>query len=62
MDRPGRDYTSLSVAVLSRIDFLSYLYSGKLMESLNNLRFTLFSKKKDPPKIESLYLLLTMQQ
>jgi len=36
------------------IDFLSYLYCGKIMKSLNNLRFTLFSKKKDPPKIKSL--------
>jgi len=36
------------------IDFLSYLYCGKLMESLNNFRFTLFTKKKDPPKIRSL--------
>ena len=36
------------------IDFLSYLYCGKIMESLNDLRFTLFSKKKDPPKIKSL--------
>jgi len=33
---------------------LSYLYCEKLMESLNNLRFTLFSKKQDPPKIRSL--------
>jgi len=38
----------------ARIDFLSYLYCRKLMESLNNWRFTLFSKKKDPPKIKSL--------
>jgi len=36
------------------IEFLSYLYCGKLMESLNNLRFTLFSKKKEPLKIKSL--------
>jgi len=36
------------------IDFLSYLYCGMLKESLNDLRFTLFSKKKDPPKIKSL--------
>jgi len=36
------------------IDFLSYLYCGKLMESLNNLRFILFSKKKYPPKIKNL--------
>jgi len=36
------------------IDFLSYLYCEKIMESLNNLRFTLFSKKKAHPKIKSL--------
>ncbi|CAM1319304.1 Uncharacterised protein g7168 [Pycnogonum litorale] len=36
------------------IDFLSYLYCGKIMESLNNLRYTLFSRKKDPPKIQTL--------
>ena len=36
------------------MDFLSYLYCGKIVESLNNLRYTLFSKKKDPPKIKSL--------
>jgi len=29
--------------VKAGIDFFSYLYCGKLMESLNNLRFTLFS-------------------
>ena len=36
------------------IDFISYLYCGKIMESLSNFRFTLFSKKKHPPKIKSL--------
>jgi len=40
--------------VKAGIDFLSYLYCGKLVDSLNNLRYTLFSKKKDPPKIKSL--------
>ena len=36
------------------IDFLSYLYCGKIMETLNNLRFKIFSKNEDPPKIKSL--------
>ena len=43
------------------IEFLSYLYCGKIMESLNNLRFTLFSKKKDPQWSRP-YLILTSQQ
>ena len=36
------------------MDFLSILYSGHLAESLNDLRFKLFSKRKEPPKIKTL--------
>jgi hypothetical protein len=36
------------------MNFLSYLYSAKTVESLSTLRFAIFSKKKDPPKIKSL--------
>ena len=35
-------------------NFLSYLYYGKTVESLSKLRYTLFTMKKDPPKIKSL--------
>ena len=36
------------------MDFLSLLYYGKTVESLSNLRFALFSRKKDTPKIKTL--------
>lgn len=36
------------------MDFLSYLYSGKIVGNLSDLRCMLFSKKRDPPKIKSL--------
>lgn len=36
------------------MDFLSCLYYGKTVESLSNLRYMLFTKKRDPPKIKSL--------
>ena len=35
-------------------EFLSSLYGGLKSPSLNHLRFTLFSRKKEPPKIRSL--------
>ena len=34
--------------------FLSYLYGGVVASTLHGLRYLLFSKKKDPPKIKSL--------
>jgi len=34
--------------------FLSYLYGGVVASTLDGLRYLLFSKKKDPPKIKSL--------
>ena len=36
------------------LSFLSKLYGGKGITSLANLRCSIFSKKKDPPKIKSL--------
>src|SRR6218665_3190194 len=43
--------------------FLSYLYCGKAVDSLSKLRYTLFSKRKDPPKVNNLaYLPLTSQR
>ena len=36
------------------MNFLSYMYCGKIVGLLNTLRFTLFGKKKDSPKIKSL--------
>lgn len=41
---------------------LSYLNCGKIFESLNTLHYTIFSKKKDYPKIKSLLLLMTRQE
>ena len=35
------------------MDFLSYLYCGQSVESLSDLRYTLFTKKRGPPKIKS---------
>ena len=35
------------------MDFLSYLYCGQSGESLSDLRYTLFTKKRGPPKIKS---------
>ena len=35
------------------MDFLSYLYFGQSAESLSDLRHTLFTKKRGPPKTKS---------
>lgn len=36
------------------MEFISYLYCGKVVESLSHLRYTIFSQKIDPPKINTL--------